>query len=117
MAAQILKCKCPNNADKQRKTIELYAKGLAKMAEIFLAETHADNINKHNLVIDLLTQYQQDTLSHLPINLSTIIEIYHDANHLQSPLKLKLTTPTPSLTGQRNCNITNHNTTHPCPNP
>ncbi len=89
MAAQILKCKCLNNADKQHETVELYAKGLANMAEIFLAESHANNTNKHDLVIDLLTQHQQDALSHLPVNLSTFIvpTIFnlHLNSHLQHP--------------------------------
>ena len=46
MAAQELKCKHLNNANKQCKTIEIYAKGLANMAKIILAAVHAETISK-----------------------------------------------------------------------
>ena len=86
MAAQVLKCKCLNNVDKQCKSIKIYAKGLANMAEILLAEVNTTSTSKHDLVADLLSNYKQDTIGHLNTTLARFINIYKDINKLPTRL-------------------------------
>ena len=69
MAAQVLKCKYLNNADKQGEPDEIFAKGLANMAEILLAEVNTPSTTKHDLVADLLSNYEVDAIGH--INMSS----------------------------------------------
>jgi hypothetical protein len=86
MTAQVFKCKCLNNTNKQQETIKIYAKGLANMADILLAETNTENTNKHDLVAGLLSHYEQDALGHLTITLNCFIDIYKNANKLSALL-------------------------------
>ena len=76
MAAQVLKCKYLNNTDKQCESVEVFTKGLANMAEILLAEVNTNNITKHDLVADLLSNHEQDALGHLNITLKCFADIY-----------------------------------------
>jgi len=46
VAVQVLKCKCLNNADKQRESTKIYAKGLVNMAEIILAEVNMESTRR-----------------------------------------------------------------------
>ena len=95
MAAQVLKCKYLNNADKQRESIEIYAKGLANMAEIIIAEINTDSMTKHDLVTDFLSFHEHDALSHLTITVGKFIEIYRQTNKLRTPLRLHQTPHSP----------------------
>ena len=88
MAAQVLKCKCLNNADKQRESIEIYAKGLANMAEILLAEVNTSSTTKHDLVADLLSNYELDAIGHINMSLDRFVDIYKEVNKLPNRLQL-----------------------------
>jgi len=96
MAAQVLKCKYLNNADKQRESVEIYAKGLANMAEIIIAEINTDSMTKHDLVTDFLSFYEHEALSHLTITIDKFIEIYRTTNKLKTPLCLHQTLQSPN---------------------
>jgi len=106
MAAQILKCKCLNNTDKQRESVEIYAKGLANMAEILLAEVNTSSTTKHDLVADLLSHYEHDAIGHTNMSLDRFVSIYKDVNKL--PTQLELIPPKehvlPTLTTRPNIN-------------
>ncbi len=91
MAAQMRKCKYLNNADKKQESVEIYAKGLANMAEILLAELNTGSTTKHDLVADLLSNHEPDAIGHINMGLDRFIEIYKDVNKL--PSKLEIATP------------------------
>ena len=91
MAAQLLKVKCLNNADKQRESVELYAKGLANMAEILLAEVNTSSTSKHDLVADLLSNFELDATGHINMSLDRFVNIYREINKL--PARRELATP------------------------
>jgi hypothetical protein len=88
MASQILKCKCLNNSDKKRESVEIFAKGLTNMAEILLAEINTSSTSKHDLVADLLSLHESDTIGHINMTLDRFVEIYREVNKLSAPLRL-----------------------------
>jgi hypothetical protein len=91
MAAHLLKVKCLNNADKQKESVELYAKGLANMAEILLAEVNTSSTTKHDLVADLLSNFELDAIGHINMSLDKFVNIYREINKL--PARPELVTP------------------------
>jgi hypothetical protein len=88
MAAQVLKCKCLINADKQRESVEIFAKGLANMAEILLAEVNTPSTTKHDLVADLLSNHEVDAIGHINMSLDRFVDIYKEVNKLPNRLQL-----------------------------
>lgn len=71
----------------KREAVNIFAKSLPNIAEMFLAQVNAEDYGKHCLVSDLLSQHSDDVLTHLAITRDDFVNVYKAVNKVNSSME------------------------------
>ena len=71
----------------KKEAVNIFAKSLPNMAEMFLAQVNAEDYGKHCLVSDLLFQHSDDVLTHLAITRDAFVDVYKAVNRVNNSME------------------------------